>query len=104
MTSDLSNQELDKNEAFSRQSLEQGEPLPEIEYDDEGNELKPLKPSNEKEEFYIKELMRKYPELDYLMALCLVKATPEQLAMINNEKIKPTPMKTIVIKDAFEVQ
>ena len=88
---------------LSNQELEQGEPLPEFEYDDEGNELKPLKPDNEKEEFYIKELMRKYPELDYLMALCLVKATPEQLEIISKEKIKHAPMKTIVIKDAFEV-
>lgn len=90
-------------EALKNQELEQGEPLPEIEYDSSGNELKPLKPSDEKEEFYVKELMRKYPEIDYLMALCLVKATPEQLEMINKEKRELTPMKTIVIKDAFEV-
>jgi len=75
----------------------------EIEYDEEGNELKPFK-ANKKEELMIKELLNKYPNLDYLMALVLIRASPEELEQITNGVPEYRPTTSEVIPNAFNLE
>jgi len=75
----------------------------EIEYDEEGNELRPFK-ADKKEELMIKELLNKYPNLDYLMALVLIRASPEELEQITNGVPEYRPMTSEVIPNAFNLE
>ena len=70
-------------------------------YNAEGKELKPIAPKNKKELRQIEELMEKYPNIDYLMALLLVQATPEELEELTKNPIKKQLDTSTVIKQDF---
>jgi len=70
-------------------------------YNAEGKELKPIAPKNKKELRQIEELMEKYPNIDYLMALLLVQATPEELEELTKNPIKKQLDTSVVIKQDF---
>ena len=70
-------------------------------YNDEGKELTPIAPKNQKELRQIEELMEKYPNIDYLMALLLVQATPEELEELIKNPIKRQLDSSTIIKQDF---
>ncbi len=51
----------------------------EVVYGDKGQILKPIAPRSNQELKQIEKMMEEYPNLDYLMCLLLIQATPEQL-------------------------
>ena len=70
-------------------------------YNAEGRELKPIEPRNTKELKQIEELMQKHPNIDYLMALLLVQATPEELEELTKNPKKRELDTTTIIKQNF---
>ncbi len=70
-------------------------------YNADGKELKPIEPRNIKELKQIEELMDKYPSIDYLMALLLLQATPEELEEIIKNPVKRQLNSSCVIKQDF---
>ena len=70
-------------------------------YNADGKELTPIEPRNIKELKQIEELMEKYPNIDYLMALLLVQATPEELEELTKNPKKRELDTTTIIKQDF---
>ena len=71
-------------------------------YNEEGRELKPIAPKNNKEEKQIEEMMQRYPQLDYLMCLLLIQATSEELEEITkNPKPRQLDTSTIIKQDFY---
>ena len=70
-------------------------------YNADGKELKPIEPRNIKELKQVEELMEKYPSIDYLMALLLVQATPEELEELTKNPIKKQLDSSTIIKQDF---
>jgi len=70
-------------------------------YNADGKELKPIEPRNIKELKQVEELMDKYPSIDYLMALLLVQATPEELEELTKNPVKRQLNTSCVIKQDF---
>ena len=69
---------------------------------DKGQILKPIAPKNHKEEKQIEEMMQKYPQLDYLMCLLLIQATPKELEEITkNPKPRQLDTSTIIKQDFY---
>jgi len=70
-------------------------------YNADGKELTPIEPRNIKELKQVEELMDKYPSIDYLMALLLVQATPEELEELTKNPVKRQLNTSCVIKQDF---
>ena len=71
-------------------------------YNAEGKELKPIAPRSNQELKQIEKMMEEYPNLDYLMCLLLIQATPEQLEKkLKNPKKRQLNTSTILKQDFY---
>lgn len=74
----------------------------EVVYGDKGQILKPIAPRSTQELKQIEKMMEEYPNLDYLMCLLLIQATPEQLEKITkNSKKRELNTSTIIKQDFY---
>jgi hypothetical protein len=70
----------------------------------EKKEDSPAFEPTKEEEVTIKQILKQYPNLDNLMALTLIRATPEQLQEIIDTMPKYKPMTSEVIPEAFSLE
>lgn len=73
-------------------------------YNAEGKELKPIAPRSIQELKQIEKMMDEYPNLDYLMCLLLIQATPEQLEKIAKNPKKRQLNTSTILKQDFYVE
>lgn len=66
-------------------------------------DLSAFEPTKE-EEVVIKQILKQYPNLDNLIALTLIRSTPEQLQKIIDTMPKYEPMTSEVIPEAFSLE
>lgn len=80
----------------------EGAETDDIVYGDKGQILKPIAPKNYKEEKQLDEMMKKHPNLDYLMCLLLIQAKEEELEeIIKNAKPRQLDTSTIIKQDFY---
>jgi len=73
------------------------------EYDASGNILTAFTPTKY-ERSVIKQILTSYPNLDEMMALTLIRSSPEELQKIVDTMPDYKPMNTTIIKDAFALE
>ena len=71
-------------------------------YNEKGKVLTPIAPKNITEAKMVDDMLDKYPELDYLMCLLLIQATPEELnELTKNPKKRELNTSTIIKQDFY---
>lgn len=89
------------SDVLDKRIIADGALIDDVVYGDKGQILKPIAPKNITEAKLVDEMMSKYPNLDYLICLLLIQATPEELDNLTKNPPKRQLNTSTIIKQDF---
>lgn len=90
------------SDVLDKRIIADGALTDDVMYSKDGKILTPIAPKNITEAKLVDEMMSKYPNLDYLICLLLIQATPEELDnLTKNPPTRQLNTSTIIKQDFF---
>jgi len=89
------------SDVLDKRIIADGALTDDVMYSKDGKILTPIAPKNIKEAKLVDEMLVKYPQLDYLICLLLIQATPEELDELTKAPIKRQLNTSTIIKQDF---
>jgi len=89
------------SDVLDKRIIADGALTDDVMYSKDGKILTPIAPKNIKEAKLVDEMLVKYPQLDYLICLLLIQATPEELDNLTKNPPKRQLNTSTIIKQDF---
>ncbi len=89
------------SDVLDKRIIADGAETDDVMYSKDGKILTPIAPKNITEAKLVDEMMSKYPNLDYLICLLLIQATPEELDNLTKNPPKRQLNTSTIIKQDF---